>query len=81
MAKAKGTTLSGMVRFLRRHREQAKKLLAPDLHAYLDERIHESRWYPEEHLLSLVDAMVTLMPVFNTHRMVKEYTEKYYLTK
>jgi hypothetical protein len=25
--------------------------------------------------------MVTLMPVFNTHRMVKEYTTKYYVTK
>jgi hypothetical protein len=62
MAKAKGTTLSGMVRFLRRHKEQAKKLLAPELHGYLEERIHESRWYPEEHLLALVDAMVSLMP-------------------
>lgn len=62
MAKAKGTTLSGMVRFLRRHKEQAKQVLAPDLHAYLEERIHESRWYPEEHFLALVDAMVSLMP-------------------
>jgi hypothetical protein len=62
MAKAKGTTLSGMVRFLRRHREQAKKVLAPDLHGYLEERILESRWYPEEHFLALVDAMVSLMP-------------------
>lgn len=26
-------------------------------------------------------AMVSLMPVFNTHRMVKEYAEKYYVAK
>lgn len=62
MAKAKGTTLSGMVRFLRRHKEQAKRHLAPELHGYLEERIHESRWYPEEHFLALVGAMVSLMP-------------------
>jgi hypothetical protein len=62
MAKAKGTTVLGVVRFLRRHREQAKQLLPPDFHAYLEERVLESRWYPEEHLLVLVDAMVSLMP-------------------
>jgi hypothetical protein len=62
MAKAKGTTLSGVVRYLRRHREQALKLLPREFHSYLEERIHESRWYPEQHLLTLIDAMMSIMP-------------------
>jgi starch phosphorylase len=33
---------------------------------------------PREWIARIRHAMVTLMPVFNTHRMVKEYAEKYY---
>lgn len=36
---------------------------------------------PREWIARIRHAMVTLMPVFNTHRMVKEYTTKYYVTK
>jgi starch phosphorylase len=36
---------------------------------------------PRQWIQRIRNAMVTLMPVFNTHRMVKEYTEKYYITK
>jgi len=36
---------------------------------------------PREWIKRIRHAMVTLLPVFNTHRMVKEYAEKYYLTK
>ena len=36
---------------------------------------------PRQWIQLIRNAMVTLMPVFNTHRMVKEYTEKYYIAK
>jgi len=36
---------------------------------------------PREWIARIRHAMVTLMPVFNTHRMVKEYAEKYYISK
>ena len=36
---------------------------------------------PREWITRIRHAMVTLMPVFNTHRMVKEYTTKYYVAK
>ncbi|MEY4387738.1 MAG: hypothetical protein RLY20_3021, partial [Verrucomicrobiota bacterium] len=36
---------------------------------------------PREWISRIRHAMVTLMPVFNTHRMVKEYAEKYYTKK
>ena len=62
MAKAKGTTLIGAVRFLRKQRDRAKEHLAPDLHHYLEERVHESSWYPEEDLLALIEAMLELIP-------------------
>jgi hypothetical protein len=62
MAKAKGTTLIGAVRFLRKHRQQARELLPPNLHHYLEERVAESRWYPEEDLLGLLEAVVPMIP-------------------
>jgi starch phosphorylase len=36
---------------------------------------------PRQWLQRIRHAMVTLMPVFNTHRMVKEYTQKFYAPK
>ncbi|MBS1106582.1 MAG: hypothetical protein H6Q91_2084 [Deltaproteobacteria bacterium] len=62
MSKAKGTTLVTLVKFLRSQRERALAALPPPLHAYLDERIHASSWYPEADLLSLMRAMVAMMP-------------------
>lgn len=62
MAKAKGTTMIGAVRFLRHHRERARDVLPPELRFYLDERVRESSWYPEEHLLGLVRALLELIP-------------------
>jgi hypothetical protein len=56
MAKAKGTILLGIVKFLRKHRERAVRLLAPELHHYLEEKIFLSAWYPEEDLIALIRA-------------------------
>jgi glycogen phosphorylase len=36
---------------------------------------------PRNWIKRIRHSMVTLMPVFNTHRMVKEYAEKYYVSK
>lgn len=62
VAKAKGTTMVGLVRFLRRHREAARAALPPALHGYLEERVNPAGWYPEEHLLGLVRAVATMLP-------------------
>lgn len=62
MAKAKGTTLIGLVKFLRAQRERALAVLPVPLHHYLEERIHASSWYPEEDLLALVRGMLALLP-------------------
>lgn len=62
MAKAKGTTMIGAVRFLRSRREEAEKLMAPELNHYLHERIRESSWYAEEDLLGLLEVLVQMMP-------------------
>jgi hypothetical protein len=60
VAKVKGTNLIGAVKFLRRHKEQARRALAAPLHHYLEERILPTSWYPEEDLVALVRAMAPL---------------------
>jgi hypothetical protein len=62
MAKAKGTTLLSLVKFLRHNRDRALELLPSELHHYLEERIQTSGWYPEEDLLALNRCMIRLMP-------------------
>jgi hypothetical protein len=62
MAKAKGASLLGAVKWLRRSRETALGLLPPRLHHYLDERIQVASWYPEEDLLDLVRALARVLP-------------------
>jgi len=62
MAKAKGTTLIGAVRFLRSRKERARAALPPELHSYLEERVVESRWYPEADLEALLEAVCSLIP-------------------
>lgn len=62
MAKAKGTALIGAIKFLRRQRERALEVLPASLHHYLQQRISESSWYPEEDLLEILRAMLRLTP-------------------
>jgi hypothetical protein len=62
MAKAKGTTLIGLVKLLRRMRAQAQPLLPERLRHYLDERVSPAAWYPEEDLADLVRTAVRLLP-------------------
>ena len=72
MAKAKGTTLVSMVKFLRSQRERALAVLPKSVHPYLDERIHASSWYPEADVLTLIRGMLELLPgsrAMNLERM------------
>jgi hypothetical protein len=62
MAKAKGTAILGLVRFLRRHRNESVAALPERLRHYLDERVHVSAWYPEEDLLALARAVAPMLP-------------------
>lgn len=62
MAKAKGTTLISLVKFLRSQRERALALLPESVHCYLDERIQPSSWYPEDDLLALLRGMLQMLP-------------------
>jgi len=62
MAKAKGTTLLSLVKFLRAKPAIAREHLAPELHHYLEDRIQSAGWYPEEDLLGLLRCMLELMP-------------------
>ncbi len=63
MAKAKGTTLLALVKFLRSQREAARERLSPDLRHYLKEQIQPALWYPEEDLLALIRVMLELLPL------------------
>lgn len=48
------------VKRLRSQREQSLKLLSPDLHHYLQERLVAASWYPEEDLLALLQVNLKL---------------------
>lgn len=61
MARAKGTTFIPLVRLLRSQREQAVKLVPPELGEYLEKRILELSWYPESALLGLLRAAAELL--------------------
>lgn len=61
MAKAKGTTIVELVKFLRRHREASLAALPGPLAGYLDQRVHAASWYPEEDLLELVRVVAPML--------------------
>lgn len=63
MAHAKGTALVASVRFLRKQRMEAMRVLPGYCHKYLNERVLESIWYPEEDLLELIRAVAALLPM------------------
>jgi hypothetical protein len=62
MAKAKGTAILGLVKFLRRHRDAAVAALPAHLMHYLEARVHVSTWYPEQDLLELARAVAPMLP-------------------
>jgi predicted hydrocarbon binding protein len=60
MARVKGATIVDSVRFLRRHKKEAREVLSPALHHYLNERVLSASWYPEEDLVPLVRAIARI---------------------
>ena len=66
MPKVKGASIVDSVRYLRRHKDEARKHLAPALHHYLSERVLAASWYPEEDLVPLVRAMARIENVPDT---------------
>jgi hypothetical protein len=62
MAKAKGSNIISIVKGLRTLREAAARELDESLHSYLDGSISLAAWYPEEEFLTLVRALVKILP-------------------
>ncbi len=62
MASAKGASLVGAVKWLRRDRAAGLRALPARLHHYLEKRIQLSAWYPEEDLLELIRAVARTLP-------------------
>ena len=62
MASAKGASLLGAVKWLRRDRAAALRALPARLHHYLEKRIQVASWYPEEDLLELIRAVARTLP-------------------
>lgn len=63
MARIKGTNVVRTVKWLRKNRDEARTLLSPRLHHYLDDRILISSWYPEEDHLELLRVAASLVAV------------------
>lgn len=60
--RTKGTHVLHVVKILRTHREIALKLLPPELHHYLTDRILPSSWYSSIDHLGLLRVVAKLMP-------------------
>jgi hypothetical protein len=62
MASAKGASLVGAIKWLRRNRAAALRALPARLHHYLEKHIQLASWYPEEDLLELIRAVAKTLP-------------------
>jgi len=62
MANAKGASLVGAVKWLRRERKAALRALPERLHHYLEKQIQLASWYPEEDLLGLIRGVAKTLP-------------------
>jgi hypothetical protein len=63
MGKTKGSTVLTPVKLLRGRREEALKVLPPQLHHYLEERIVVASWYPEDDVIGLIKACSVVLPI------------------
>jgi hypothetical protein len=62
LAKAKGTVLVSVVKFLRSRRQEAAALLPAHCQRYLEERVLDSSWYPEADLVELIRVVASMFP-------------------
>jgi hypothetical protein len=60
-AKARGTSVSRAVRFLRTLKEDAHAILPGSLHRYLEQQVMADEWYPEKDLLGLIRGCIELI--------------------
>ncbi|MDD9971331.1 MAG: DUF2378 family protein [Myxococcales bacterium] len=60
MGKLKGGILIEVVKFLRSRKEEARRLLRPELHSYLEDRVLASSWYDEQDYFELLEAVAKL---------------------
>ncbi|HKC49525.1 MAG TPA: hypothetical protein VKF60_01945 [Myxococcota bacterium] len=62
MGRVKGITILDAVKFLRARRDDAAEVLPVSMHAYLDDQIVASIWYPEADFVELIRAVAKLLP-------------------
>jgi len=60
VAKIKGVSFLGVVKLLRSRRDDALRLLRPELHHFLSETLRPSAWYPESDHVELLRAAAQL---------------------
>ncbi len=61
IARVRGFNILDVVALLQNYRWAAEQELSEHLLAYLDERIHRYKWYPEEHFVQLYTALGRFM--------------------
>jgi len=61
MGNTKGSVVVGPVKFLRKRREAARPLLAPELAHYLEDEVRLSSWYPERDFVAIIRVAAQLM--------------------
>lgn len=62
-AHVKGTIMIEVLKYLRYHKEESRKVLPEQLQHYLSSRALATSWHPEEDYLELMRAIVELRPV------------------
>ena len=77
--KVKGTNMLSACKALRAIKEQARPVLPPHLHRYLEERILVSSWYPEVDLMGLLDALGKLTNAADPFAFMGRHTAREHL--
>ena len=62
MGNTKGAAVLTSVKLLRSRKDEARRVLPPELHHYLEERIVVASWYPERDVFGLILACAKLFP-------------------
>jgi hypothetical protein len=71
--KIKGTIMIEVVKFLRSKKDEARALVPPHLHHYLNSRILSTSWHPEEDYLDLMRAIIKLRSTARDERGVSPW--------
>lgn len=58
--KIKGTIMIEVVKFLKHHKEESRKLVPDELQHYLQDRILSTNWLPEKDYLELMRAVIAI---------------------